>query len=362
MSLTLLFLIMMAAMYPLSRGAVALSGSKNGRLGDSDDAGAKVIVVIIFLIFAIVLGFRVISAAVNDEYAYRNRILSMVGKDFFTAAKGNSEVIDTFLCWTAARIFPGESQWGIALYSFVTYGFFIFFIYKYCDNFELGVLLLFLLNIVNVSLNTMQQMEAVAFSTLAIPYVYKRKFVRYAIIIALSALIHNSAIILIAVYFIASMKPWSGKYIGVAFLFVIVMVAFNTVAPQMFSRMEILGDYESSYGNGVKTITVIVAFIPVIFAFFMRKYFPEDDADFNCAINMSLVYAMIYLVSTQNLYVARFAMYIQPYLIVLYTKAITHLKRENLSNIVYFGLVAGYGATMVYFTQGSKYRFVWMFK
>lgn len=359
MSVTLLFLIMMAAMYPLARGAVTLSGSKNGRIGDSDDTGAKILVFIIFLIFAVVLGFRAILAAVNDEYAYRNRILSMVGKNFFTVVKDNSEVLDTLLCWTAARIFPGESQWGLVFYSFITYAFFVFFIYKYCDNFELGILLLFLLNIVNVSLNTMQQMEAVAFSTLAIPYVYKRKFFKYAIIIALSALIHNSAIILIAVYFIANMKPWSGKYIGVAFLFVIVMLVFNSVAPQLFSRMEILGDYESSYGNGVRTITVIVAFIPVAFAFFMRNFFPEDDADFNCAINMSLVYAMVYLVSTQNLYVARFAMYIQPYLIVLYTKAITHLRRENLSNIVYFGLVVGYGATMVYFTQNMKYRFAW---
>lgn len=359
MQLTLLFLIMIAVTYPLSRGAVVLSGSKNGRLGDSDDAGAKVLVVLVFLVFAVVLGFRSISAGVNDEYAYRNRVLSLAGKDFFTAVKGNSEILDTFFCWTAARIFPGESQWGLVFYSAITYAFFIFFIYKYCDNFELGVLLLFLLNIVNVSLNTMQQMEAVAFSTLAIPYVYKRKFIKYAIIIALAALIHTSAIILIAVFFIANMKPWSGKYVGVAFLFVIVMVGFNTVAPQLFSRMEILGDYESSYGNGVKIITVIVAFIPVIFAFFMRKYFPEDDADFNCAINMSLVYAMIYLVSTQNVYVARFAMYIQPYLIVLYTKAITHLRRENLSNIVYFGLVVGYGATMVYFTQGTTYKFIW---
>lgn len=361
MSLITLFLILIAVTYPLSRGAVNLSGSKDGRLGATDETGVKVVVFLIFLIFAITFGFRGIIAAVNDEYAYRNRVLRMVGKELPAVMKGTSEYIDTFACWITAKIFPGESQWILFYYSTVTYAFFIIFIYKYCDNFEFGILLLFLLNIVNVSMNTMQQMEAVAISTLGIPYVYKRNFIKYAIVIAVAAMIHNSAIVLIAIYFIANMKPWSAKFIGVAAAFVLIMVVFNTVAPNLFSRMDILENYGDSFGSGVKTITVIVAFIPVAFSYFMRSYFPEDDAEFNCAINMAMIYAMIYLVSTQNKYVARFAMFIQPYLIVLYTKALTHLKKENLSSVVRFGLIAGYGATMIYFVQNIRYKFMWVF-
>lgn len=362
MPLINLFLILIAVIYPLSRGAVNLSGSKDGRIGSTNETGAKVVVFLAFLILAISFGFRGISAAVNDEYAYRNRVLRMAGVELQTVMKGTSEYIDTIACWLVARFLPGESQWILVYYSAVTYAIFIIFISKYCDNFEFGVLLLFLLNIVNVSMNTMQQMEAVAIATLGIPYIYKRNFIKYAIVIAVAAMVHNSAIILLAIYFIANMKPWSAKFVGIAFAFVIVMVLFNTVAPNLFSRMEILEEYDDTFGSGVKTITVIVAFIPVAFAFFMRSYFPEDDDELNCAINMSLIYAMIYLVSTQNKYVARFGMYIQPYLIVLYTRALTHLKKENLSAIIKFGLVAGYGATMVYFVQGIKYKFVWLFK
>lgn len=359
MALTNLFLILIAITYPLSKGAVNLSGSKDGRLGSTNEMGVKIVVFLVFLILAFTFGFRGISAAVNDEYAYRNRVLRMVGKELPSVMKGTSEYIDTLACWIVAKVLPGESQWILVYYSTVTYALFVIFIYKYCDNFEFGILLLFLLNMVNVSMNTMQQMEAVAITTLGIPYVYKRNFIKYAIVIAVAAMVHNSAIVLIAIYFIANMKPWSARYVGVAFAFVIIMVLFNTVAPDMFSRMDILEEYGSSYGSGVKAITVIVAFIPVLFAFSMKSYFPDDDAAFNCAVNMSLVYAMIYLVSTQNKYVARFGMFIQPYLIVLYTKALTHLKKDNLSTIVRFGLVAGYGATMIYFVQNIRYRFIW---
>ncbi|MCQ2484431.1 MAG: EpsG family protein [Clostridia bacterium] len=361
MSLINLFLILIAVTYPLAKGAVNISGSRDGRLGATHESGAKAIAFLIFLILAISFGFRGIVAEVNDEYVYRNRVLRMVGKELSVVLPDSSEYIDTIACWIVSRLFPGESQWLLVYYSTVTFALLIIFIYKYCDNFELGILLIFLLNIANVSMNTMQQMEAVAISTLGIPYVYKRNFVKYAIVIAAATLVHNSAIILIAVYFIANMKPWSPKFLGVAFSFVIIMVIFNTVAPNLFSRMEIFEEYDDTFGNGVKIITVIVAFIPVIFAFFMRSHFPKDDTELNYAINMSLVYAMIYLVATQNKYVARFGMFIQPYLIVLYTKALTHLKKENLSTVFKFMLITGYGATMIYFVQGIRYTFVWLF-
>lgn len=360
MPLIYLFVILMAVMYPLAHAAENMSGSRDGRIGGTDNTGAKVMVILIFLIFAFVLGFRGISAAVNDEYAYRNRVIRMVGRDLGEAVKGTTEWLDTLCCWIVARIFPGESQWVIVYYTVVAYACFVAFIYKNCDHFGMGIMMLFLLNIVNVSLNTMQQMVAVAVAAMGIPYVIKRNFIKYAVIILIAALFHNSAIVLIAIYFIANMKPWSGKFIGIAFLFVIIMVLFNTVAPDLFSRMEILEEYDSSYGSGVKTITVIVAFVPVLFAFFMKSYFPTDDDELNVAINMALVYAMIYIVSTQNKYVARFAMYLQPYLIILYTRALTYLRKENLSTITTFVLFAGYGATMVYFVQQIKYRFLWV--
>lgn len=355
---TYAILICWAIAFVFARAAVVQGGDKNGRVGGTNESSAKVLVFLTFLTFAIFMGFRYISAEVNDEYVYRNRVLAMVDVSLGSALSGEKEIINVLLNWVTAQIFPGESQWIIVTYSLITFGAFIYCIYSFCDNFEFGISLLILLNIVNVCFNTTQQMAAVAVSMIGIPFVYKQKFIKYAIVIAIATMIHISAIILIAVYFIANMKPWSTKFIGVAAGFVVVMAVFNQIAPNFFNSLGVLEEYGSSYGDGVKTITVLVAFVPLGFAFYMKRYFPSDDEQLNCGINMSLVYAMIYLVSTQNKYVARCAMYIQPYIIVLYTRAMSYLKKENMSTLAYFVLYFGYGATFIYFTKEERYRFV----
>lgn len=361
MPLIYVFFIVIAIVFPLSKLAVSMGGNRDGRIAGTDNNAAKFMVFMVFMILFVFAGFRGIVAEVNDEWIYRRRVTALSAVGFQEAIGSSSEIIDNFFYWIVGRIFPGESQWILVNYALITYGCFVYCIYKQCDNFELGILLLFLLNMVNTSFNTLQQMEAVAVSMLGIPFVQRRKFIKYAVVVVLAALIHSSAIVLIAVYFVANLKPWSWKFVGVAFLFVMIMVLFNTVAPNLFSRMDILEEYGDTYGKGVKGITVIVAFIPILFAFAMKSRFPDDDNAFNCSINMSLVYAMIYLISTQNKYVARFGMYIQPYLIYFYTKSISYLKKENLSTIVYAGLVVGYGATMVYFVQNIEYKFVSIF-
>lgn len=179
-------------------------------------------------------------------------------------------------------------------------------------------------------------------------------------IVLLASLVHTSAIIMLAVYFIANMKPWSGKMIGISFLFIVLMFSFTTIMPRVFSALNMYENYIDflSAGGGVKTITVIVAFIPPVLAFVLKERLPKDDREFNCLINIVLVYALIYMVSFAQRYVARFAIYLLPWVIIFYTKLITHLRKERLSALVYYVLVVGYGVTMIYFTRKMEYAFM----
>lgn len=361
LSTTYAFAIVIAIVYPLAWGAAYSGGNHNRKLNGTNNTGAKMMVVLILLIMVVFAGFRTISGGINDEYVYRKRVLKMVGTSLWYQLRQSREILDTIPNWIIANTI-GDSQGILVWNALVTYSCFIYCIYKQCDNFELGILLLFLLNIVNVSFNTMQQMVATSVTMLGIPLLYKRKFKKYLIVVAVATLIHSSAVILIALYFIANMKPWSARFMGVAAGFVIVMAAFNRVAPGLFRTLGLFDEYSGTYGSGVRGITVLVAFIPLAFALALKGYMPDDDSEFNCSINMCLVYAMIYLVSTQNVYVARFAMYLQPFLIIFFTKLITILRKDRLSVIVYYVLILGYGATMIYFTKMTNYSMVNIFK
>ena len=357
---TYAFAIVIAIVYPLAWGAVNVGGNHNRKLNGTDNTGAKLLVFLIFAVFVIFAGFRTISGWGIDEYVYRRRVLKMVGTTLMSQLKASREIFDTIPNWIVANT-VGDSQGILVWNAFLTYGCFIYCIYKQCDNFELGILLLFLLNIVNTSFNTMQQISAVAVTMFSIPYVYKRKFKKFVAVIVIATLIHSSAIILIALYFIANMKPWSGRFMAVAAAFVIVMTLFRTVAPGLFRALGLFDDYSATYDSGVRGITVVVAFVPLLFSLVFKNYLPKDDSELNCSINMCMIYAMIYLVSTQNVYVARFAMYIQPYLIVFFTKLITELRKDRLSTIAYYALIFGYGATLIYFTRMTSYKFVGIF-
>ena len=357
---TYAFAIMILITYPLAWGAAAASTGRNRKIYGNANLTANVLVVLIVLAFIIFAGFRNITGFGIDEYAYRNRVMGMIGQSLGDVLSGNKEYLDTIPNWIIGNCLH-ESQWIFVWNASVTYISFVYCIYRQCDNFELGILFLFLLNIVNVSFNTMQQMEAVAVTMFGIPYLYKRDFKKYLIVILIAFMIHNSAIVMLALYFISNMKPWSLKFMSVAFVFAVVAAVFNRVAPGLFATLGLFQDYGYSFGSGVKGITVLVAFIPLAFALAFKSTLAGDDKEMNCAINMTLVYAMIYIVSTQNLYVARFAMYIQPFLIIFYTKLITRLRKDRLSTLVYYVLVFGYGATTVYFTRGTKYHFVKLF-
>lgn len=356
MSLTVAMFYVIAMVYPLGWLATAFDGNKNRNLSKTTDVKAKVLLLIIFIIIFIFAGYRHISGLTNnDEMVYRERI-TFYYKYTFVEILQKIEIFSALPTWIMSKL--SQNTQNIILYnSFVTYFLFCYSIKKQCDNYELGILLLFLLNIVNYSFNVMQQVEASAILMLAIPYAYKKDFKKYLIIVIMATLVHTSSIVMIIFYFMLHMKPWSVKFFSVSFAFILLMAVFNRIAAPLMSSMGIYDNYISTLesGGGVKLITVIVAFIPILMAFAFKKYIPEDDKEFSCLINASMIYAMIYLVASQQIYVARFAIFFLPWLIPFYTKLVTVLRKERLSFILYYVLVIGYGATTIYFTSSADY-------
>ena len=356
MSLTKAMFIVMAMVYPLSWLATAFDGNKKRNLSKTKDLKAIILILIIFVIIFVFAGCRHVSGSAIDEYAYRNRVISYRSLSFGEALK-NIEWLSAIPTWIMSQI-TRNSQSIIIFDSLVTYSLFVYCIKKYCDNFELGILLMFLLNLVNLSFNAMQQVEAASVLMLGIPYLYKKDFKKYLLIVILASLIHISSIVMLALYFIANIKPWSFKFIGVSVLFIFLMMIFNTVSVPIFNALGIYDNYIDvlKAGGGVKAITVIVAFIPIGMALAFKKYLPEDDREMNCLTNMVMIYAMIYLVASQQRFIGRFAIFLLPWLIPFYCKLITYLRKERLSVIIYYVLLIGYGATTIYFTSSLKYE------
>lgn len=337
--------------------AVNAEGKPLRTVSNPQSATVGFMVFLIVFVLTMFAGFRHVVGSNIDEYAYRRRFVAAAGQPFASYVFSSTEVLDSLQVWLVSHLFK-DSQSYLFIVAAVTYVCIFIVLTKYAENFELAVILLFLLNIVFVGFNTMQQVEASAVAFLSLPYLKQRKLIKYLIVILLATLIHTSSIVLVALYFIADMKPWSGKFVAVSAAFVVLMLVFNTIAPTLLNTLN-MNEYDATIGTtSVKLITVLVAFLPLIFAFFTRSYYPESDRFMNTCINFTLIYAMIYLVALRNVYVARFAIFFQPWIIMYYTKAMTYLRKNNLSTLTYYLLVVGYGAIEIYFSKPTMYQFV----
>lgn len=337
--------------------AVNKEGNSIRTLSRSHESVTWLMIILIIITLTVFVGFRHITGYSIDEYAYRNRFVDAARKPFISYVFKKTEILDALQVWLLSHLF-GDSQAYLVGCAAVTYFCFIVVFSKNSENFELAILLIFLLNIVNVGFNTMQQVEASAVAFCALPFLKNRKFLKYTAVILVAALIHNSAIILIPFYFIANMKPWSGKFLAVSSAFVFLMIIFDSILPTMLTTFN-LQQYEYSVGTtSVKIITVLVAFLPLLFSFLTRSYYDENDNFMSQCVNTTLIYAMIYLIALRNVYVSRFAIFFQPWIIMYYTKAMTYMRKNNLSTIMYYLLVVGYGATEVYFSMTTEYSFV----
>lgn len=192
----------------------------------------------------------------------------------------------------------------------------------------------------------MRQWFAVVVLFGASKFIKERKFIPFLLICLLVAQIHNSAYLLIIVYFLVLGKPWSFKQNALLVIFVILILYLN---PLLQTMSDLLQDSPYDYvvetmktGNGSSVIRVFISSVPVIIAFLNRRYIGNDKM-INLCINMSLLNFLLNIVATftSGLYVIRFATYMNMYNTILYPyllNVVLHKNNQKLVKIAFYTL------------------------
>ena len=143
--------------------------------------------------------------------------------------------------------------------------------------------------------NGARQFLALAIMFYAFKYIEQKKLIKYAICALLAFSIHQTVIIVIPAYFLAS-----GKFLN----YKIILMGFATIAATAFSSLFI--DYlnelfisESVYSQyydmlidteGINIFRVLVAAIPFVLCMIYKKRIDElDDNILNCSANLSVL-------------------------------------------------------------------------
>lgn len=154
-------------------------------------------------------------------------------------------------------------------------------------------LLLFNPYVFLMSLSNIRQTLAICLFIVAVNFIYKRKLIPYVAIVLLASLIHNSAILLLPVYFIASSKPLRKRTIYITIIGVSVLLLSPTIIYELISYVLSFFDnnnYSSYFNAMVGSSIYSLIFAAILFLYVILNINKLSDKQ--------MFYSKLYLIST----------------------------------------------------------------
>jgi transmembrane protein EpsG len=222
-------------------------------------------------------------------------------------------------------------------------------LYKYSRLFELSIYVYITGGLFLVTMNGIRQCLATAIIFIGTKYLINGNWFKYILIVIFASLFHQSALILIPIYFLVRYKAWTKATLILLSFSVIIVLGFNQFSKVLFSVIENsqYGVYSQFDEGGASVIRVFVFAMPLVIAFFgrekLREIYPESDY----IVNMALIGLSFMIISTSNWIFARFNIYFELYQIILISW-IVKVFREKDQRLVYYAIILCYFAYYFY--------------
>ncbi len=225
------------------------------------------------------------------------------------------------------RNLTDEPQWLIAFSAIFSIPVPLIVLYKYCPRFEMAIYMFVTFGYLGGAMNGMRQYMAASIVILGTKYLFSMKksdFFKYAIIILFAYCMHNSAIIMLPIYFVVRRRAWQISSYLIIFASVIGVIAFDTILPSFLSVLEQTdysvyatnGWFTSGTEGGSSLIRVIFIAFPLVVAYLNKGRLRMMGHIGDILINMMFLDVAIYMVAVYNWIFARLAVYLAVYFII----------------------------------------------
>ncbi len=240
----------------------------------------------------------------------------------------------------------------------------IYIIYKYSCPYEVGIYLYVTTSYFSFSMNGIRQYMAASILLLASKYLFSEKktdFLKYFAFVLIAWLLHESALIMIPIYFVVRRRAWSLFTIAMLIGTILATLLFDTFLPQFLGALEDTsysqyaenGWFTSGNETGSNIIRVAVLVVPIALAYMQRKRLWDIlGRKMDIMVNLSIINLMFYILSLYNWIFARLAIYTSIYAVILITWLIVYGFQREDGKKIYWGSVALY-AVYFYFVRYS---------
>ncbi|RDW22409.1 EpsG family protein [Oceanobacillus arenosus] len=225
----------------------------------------------------------------------------------------------------------------------------IIVLYNYSRLIELSLYVYITGGLFLVSMNGIRQVLAAAITFAAAKYLINGNWKRYFLIIIFSSFFHQSALILLPMYFIVRFKAWSKATFALIIFAIIVVFGYEQFSALLFKAIDDTqySGYVDFTEGGANFLRVVVEAAPLIIAYLgrdkLKKLFPESDY----IVNMTLLGFVFMVIATQEWIFARMSIYFQLYGLIL-VSWLPKLFRGKDQKLIYFAIIVFYFAYYYY--------------
>lgn len=243
--------------------------------------------------------------------------------------------------------FSEDPQIMIFTAALITNVLIVIVFYQYSRMIEISLYVYITGGLFLVSMNGIRQVLAAAIAFTAIRYLMNGNWIKYSLIVLLASTFHQSAIVLIPIFFLVRFRAWSKSTVVIIIFAVIAIFAFEQFTSLLFKALADTqySDYEKFDEGGSNILRSLVAAAPLVVAYFGRKKLKRVFPDSDYIINMALLGLIFMVISTQSWIFARISIYFELYQLILISWIIT-LFSEKKGRILYYGILICY---FVYF-------------
>ncbi|MDH4423934.1 EpsG family protein [Bacillus cereus] len=313
-----------------------------------------------FLILMAALSLVLVSGLrtnIGDTYFYMHAYTST---EFNWEYIQNNKDMGFNILQMILQKYTEDPQFMVFITALITNVLIVFVLYKYSRLIDLSLYVYITSGMYLTSMNGIRQYLAAAIVFAATKYILDGNWKKYIFIVLLASTFHQSALVLIPIYFLIRRKAWSTTTFILLFLAVLIVIGFNQFSEVFFAAIgdTQYGHYKDFHEGGANILRVVVEAAPLVLAYLgrerLRELFPKSDY----IVNMALLGSIFMLISTQNWIFARFSIYFGLYQLILISWVVK-LFTEKDQKFIYYAILVCYCIYFVYehlFTLGIIYK------
>ncbi|WP_350298874.1 EpsG family protein [Peribacillus frigoritolerans] len=275
---------------------------------------------------------------IGDTFNYKNIYIE---NDFTWEYISSQKDMGFGILQMLLKKFSDDPQILIFTTAMITNVLIVMVLYKYSRLFELSTFVYITGGLHLVSMNGIRQVLAAAIIFTATKYLINGNFMKYSLIVLIASTFHQSALILIPIYFLVRTKAWTKSTIAWLSFSVIVVLGYEQFSSLLFSAIEDsqYSDYSKFNEGGANILRVAVSAAPLVIAYLgkdkLREIFPKSDY----IVNMALLGLIFMIVSTQQWIFARISIYFNLYQLILISWLIELFSKKD-QKLLYYSIIA----------------------